>query len=1510
MSTVPAFDPADHHLRADSGNPSSDVESSPSTSISRASATRFLDASQTSSPEQRKQATSRTHLATRFLRKSASADSCVGQRCPTTSAALADILQRDDASPSPNEPNSPQAERTDVRVLSSPPSVMSLSGYLKSKVSRRRGASNPNATDNETSAQEDSDFDRSASASGTMKGRVRARLLSLKASKPSGSVSDANDAPRLPTRGASASVSNPSSSQPTTPKSSRKSTMASVVPDQPVAKKETTRARSHSVGPPSRSSVSKTVKRFSFGNQTPRPEILDEISIAVIGAPGCGKSTFVRKGWKRHDLSSPESLASTLRIGDTAQNISYTRRTTQFLTGLNTKTKLTVYEYNSRDWKIDSDSFPIWPTDLPRADGVFVCYDGSDRASFADVVKLVAGFKSSSIPTLVIACKADLEKRLPPEDAVLAINPYSKLTEVSCNSDEGKRLMRKAVDWLVKRVVTSRSPSQVMNFSDAEQQNISHVGLPSHKSERTKHLTLTVQTSVPKPPIDLASPGSPPLPSVGPSPSSHSKPSTSFSARRSPTKASSMNDMRVGHQRLRVSSPYESDKENAMRKSVTSSFSFVTKSSESFVDVLPASPTPKRFSNVMENVAIVPVSATLPDRERQKTRMPPTPWATLDELLEKVFFLAISGDDPSFISHFFLTYRRFATPRAVLLGMQKRLNELRRPSSDMVLACFAQMRICDLLEQWMREYPSDFAVEGTHGALDAVIRHVLSYSHTLSYGCDFLPFMDKLGSLRDEDASWGLKADVRSVSDSDNEADNMFDTDLGGLDAEESPQPVSMSPKPNRKSTSDPPPGSPRSSNRERHSSLPFSTMMRMKMNALTGSDEPSGPSPKEIISKLQRTAAALYNYEADSIASEITRRELQLFLSIKPRDCLRHTLTPGKKDPSTDPIARFNAYYNDLHEWVVSLILCHDKPKGRARQIEKFAEVATKLRMLNNYSGLRAVITAINQSTYPGDASMEIFKTKVDLHKKYLSSDILLRTTGAHQSYRMALRNTKGPCIPSLEVHTSDLRRANEGNPDTKPDDPAKINWAKYTMMGRFIELITSIQDRCVGRNGYNFAENKYLGQLFDVPVMDYEMQLNRIAQPADDDAFSSPPSISTSVGGGHSKEGTYLNFDYLYVDSFLAFNAVAAFLGNNDDGPPGKDSPYIYGFAKHLATDLGWDVKVVIPSTQKSWIGKAYYIKEITKGRYYYPRHPDGRGEISLVSRSLDPVKEEFAEWVLLDATPATCANIALNNLYKDSIDLVISGPNLGRNSSAAFALSSGTIGAALSSSLSHCRAIALSYGTVERPVPPQLFDPAHRLSSRIIQTLLSSWGTDQGGLRNREVDLYNVNIPMLHSLLSEEGMPVVWTTVWRNAYGRLFKPHTLGLADGDVLPPGGPDARLSSNNGNSAESKIEVPQAGSSSREKPVSSSENFDDPIEQDGHAPELVFKFAPDMSGLIGSRVVAPVGSDTWAIERGWASVTPLRASFAEAPVAENGEETLESALTDLGDGVRLFKMRL
>ncbi|EJT99793.1 sure-like protein [Dacryopinax primogenitus] len=303
------------------------------------------------------------------------------------------------------------------------------------------------------------------------------------------------------------------------------------------------------------------------------------------------------------------------------------------------------------------------------------------------------------------------------------------------------------------------------------------------------------------------------------------------------------------------------------------------------------------------------------------------------------------------------------------------------------------------------------------------------------------------------------------------------------------------------------------------------------------------------------------------------------------------------------------------------------------------------------------------------------------------------------------------------------------------------------------------------------------------------------------------------------------------------------------NDDGPPNpKESPYVFSFARALEKELGWEVKVVLPASQKSWI--------------------DGMGEYSDISR---PLKDgEVAEWILLEATPATCANIALHNLFPGEIDLVISGPNFGRNSSACFMLSSGTIGATLSASLSHVRSIALSYATFHHPTPLSFTPPANSLSCRIIKSLYSNWGTDESGLRQGEVDLYSINVPMIETLLAEGSIEALWTTAWRNGYGRLFKPSQKPT----TLKAAGPDAPSSSES-----SSRSITPANQPSHSLP-----KFETDAETAAHP--LTFHFAPDMEPLVRPDVATlPEGTDTWALHRGFASVTPLRAAFAE-PGAE------------------------
>lgn len=156
-------------------------------------------------------------------------------------------------------------------------------------------------------------------------------------------------------------------------------------------------------------------------------------------------------------------------------------------------------------------------------------------------------------------------------------------------------------------------------------------------------------------------------------------------------------------------------------------------------------------------------------------------------------------------------------------------------------------------------------------------------------------------------------------------------------------------------------------------------------------------------------------------------------------------------------------------------------------------------------------------------------------------------------------------------------------------------------------------------------------------------------------------------------------------------------------------------------------------------------------------------------------------------------------MHNIYADEIDLVISGPNRtspsplavqprthtdlprpdGRNSSSAFAISSGTIGATLGSSFSSYPSIALSYGVVTRPVPPSCIRLANEAAVEVCARLWADWGYDSGHQRSLDgsrmkgrVQLYAVNLLLVEEFLKRENRRVVWTRIARNGYGQLFK------------------------------------------------------------------------------------------------------------------------------------------
>lgn len=198
------------------------------------------------------------------------------------------------------------------------------------------------------------------------------------------------------------------------------------------------------------------------------------------------------------------------------------------------------------------------------------------------------------------------------------------------------------------------------------------------------------------------------------------------------------------------------------------------------------------------------------------------------------------------------------------------------------------------------------------------------------------------------------------------------------------------------------------------------------------------------------------------------------------------------------------------------------------------------------------------------------------------------------------------------------------------------------------------------------------------------------------------------------------------------------------------------------------------------------------------------------------------------------------------------------------ASFSLSSGTIGAAMSSSLSKIRSVALSYGTMHHPTPKAYSDPAHKQGCRVINHLWNNWGEDECGLRDGEVDLYSVNIPLVEQILGVDGLKVCWTSLFRNSYGQLFKNVSGSI--GHPIVTVGPD-----------------PLAGQTQTSDA------------EEGAIGSLLFKWSPKMDELISPLLDSlPVGSDTWALHKGLICVTPLRASFGEPPshVVINEEDIL------------------
>ncbi|KAK1776749.1 survival protein sure-like phosphatase/nucleotidase [Copromyces sp. CBS 386.78] len=337
------------------------------------------------------------------------------------------------------------------------------------------------------------------------------------------------------------------------------------------------------------------------------------------------------------------------------------------------------------------------------------------------------------------------------------------------------------------------------------------------------------------------------------------------------------------------------------------------------------------------------------------------------------------------------------------------------------------------------------------------------------------------------------------------------------------------------------------------------------------------------------------------------------------------------------------------------------------------------------------------------------------------------------------------------------------------------------------------------------------------------------------------------------------------------------------NDDGPPSShSSPYVHSLVRDLQA-AGHVVSVCLPHTQRSWIGKAHMIGQTVKPLYYRPppaSSPAAGLTTALVSSSPDETVNVTdhgttyhrpstvpgtEEWILVDGTPASCVQIGLYHFFQDRgpVDLVVSGPNYGRNTTAVFALSSGTLGGALEAAVCRRRAIALSYAFFNRNHDPSIIAKASRQSVRVIEALWKQWPSDGS------VDLYSVNVPLLEGL--EEGK-VLYTPMLQNYWGAgsCFQ-EVEGSVDGEE------------------EDEERIREGGEAGRAE-TDGGEQIGKRDGKGGLHTHKHFKWSPRFTDVYKSVEEAEPGNDGWAVKEGHTSVTPLKANFWNTAEDLHGKE--------------------
>ncbi|KAH6850880.1 ras guanine nucleotide exchange factor domain-containing protein [Chaetomium sp. MPI-CAGE-AT-0009] len=734
---------------------------------------------------------------------------------------------------------------------------------------------------------------------------------------------------------------------------------------------------------------------------------MEPINIAVIGAVGVGKSTFIQ-----HLRRAPRPSAS---------NITAVRHELDGSSYL-----VTLVELDLEGIELDPNQPVHWPKQIgghsvPRMDGALILYDAVNEGSMREVPPIMAALANSSLPTVLVATKCDTPDDLRHPDLSGLASAFATCAGHFRTASNAPSTARECLQAMLRVALANRRD----------------------KSEGSGTRRRAASTANLDAPMDLLHNGRPISQH-----SKHSRASSDFSLLRGfsqPPNEGHRNppsrSPRLDYQSVASSSnlnPSSAIPEDGKQQTVSSMLRTpgirLDSGGESFLDVDESDGDSYQYS---DDIPILRRSEDGFDRPAKVTGV------SFDELVDRLLAPKMSKAEQNFADVFLCLYRKFAAPYELLAAIRARLARVRADRAvEYLIKIETQMRTIEVVAKWLSLYPGDFARSATRNSLEELIQQLSAEPVFVAAAQQMRVHLEQKVTM-DDDTDWAKSdpADENESKEGAGQRRSGVSESMSSLQLDDSGVPSQR--RPSQSSDLSALEGrGPRGPAR-----LHFHSVEDYECEAAT-----LVPSPILPLNKFRYHM--FMEIDVEDIADELTRIDWVMFSSIRIRDNVRHvSLSHDQKERCRNlkNVNRMVSHFNHVAQWVSNMILIRDKAKHRAPCLEKFMVVAQKLRQMNNYNGLAAVLAGIN-----GSAIHRLTQTRAlvspEVQKRFAGLVLLMGTQKSHFAYRLAWENSSLPRIPFMPLHRRDLVSAEEGSKTFVGPNGDRINWKKFEVLGEVL--------------------------------------------------------------------------------------------------------------------------------------------------------------------------------------------------------------------------------------------------------------------------------------------------------------------------------------------------------------------------------------------------------------------------------------------------------------------------